>query len=329
MATSHPEDEGGGSTPRAVERTPSARMRQRIDRIRAFNRFITREVGALQEGLLHSPYSLPEARVLYEVAHRPDIMAASLARDLGLDPGYLSRLVGRLEGADLLERRRSEEDARQRLLTLTDGGREAFALIDRRAADEIQALLDDVTEADQARLVEAMDVVQEVLGGPLKYSGPFVLRDPEPGELGWVVQRHGALYAREYGWDASFEALVARIVADFADRHEPVRERCWIAEIQGRPVGSVFLVDAGDGVGQLRLLLVEPDARGLGLGSSLVSTCIRFARRAGYRRVTLWTNDVLTAARRVYEREGFERVASEPHHSFGCDLVGETWELAL
>lgn len=305
------------------------RLDARIERIRAFNRFITRELGALQEGLLHSPYSLPEARLIYEVAHRSGVMAATLARDLGLDPGYLSRLVGRLEAAGLLERHRSQEDARQRLLTLTGAGREAFALIDRRAAEEIEDLLEDVAEADQARLVAAMDVIQHVLGKPLKYAGPFVLRAPEPGELGWVVQRHGALYALEYGWDANFEGLVARIVADFADRHDPARERCWIAEMRGRPVGSVFLVDAGDGVGKLRLLLVEPDARGLGLGASLVDTCIRFARRAGYRRMTLWTNDVLSAARRVYERAGFELVASEPHHSFGRDLVGETWELAL
>ncbi len=305
------------------------RLGERIERIRAFNRFITREVGALQEGLLHSPYSLPEARVIYELAHRPGVMAATLARDLGLDPGYLSRLVSRLEDAGLLERRRSQEDARQRLLTLTEAGREAFALIDRRAADEIQDLLEDVSEADQARLVAAMDDIERVLGKPLKYSAPFVLRAPEPGELGWVVQRHGALYALEYGWDASFEALVARIVADFADHHDPARERCWIAEMQGRPVGSIFLVDAGDGVGKLRLLLVEPQARGLGLGGGLVDACVRFARRAGYRRITLWTNDVLAAARRIYERAGFEQVASEPHRSFGHDLVGETWELPL
>jgi DNA-binding MarR family transcriptional regulator/GNAT superfamily N-acetyltransferase len=329
MAERRGTQEGVDAARREVGREIGPRPERRIERIRAFNRFITREVGALQEGLLHSPYSLPEARVIYEVAHRPEVMAATLARDLGLDPGYLSRLVGRLEGAGLLERRRSQEDARQRLLTLTEAGRDAFTLIDRRAAEEIQELLEDVSEADQARLVAAMDVIQHVLGKPLKYSGPFVLRAPEPGELGWVVQRHGALYALEYGWDASFEALVARIVADFAERHDPARERCWIAEMQGRPVGSVFLVDAGDRVGKLRLLLVEPNARGLGLGASLVETCLRFARRAGYERVTLWTNDVLTAARRVYEHAGFQLVASEPHHSFGYDLVGETWERAL
>lgn len=309
--------------------TTAAELQRRIERIRAFNRFITREVGALQEGLLHSPFSLPEARVIFEVAHRPGVVAATLAGDLGLDPGYLSRLVTKLESSGLLERRRSADDGRQLLLSLTEPGREAFQLIDRRAAEEIAELLEDVPEVDQARLVEAMDVVEQVLGTPLKYSGPFVLREPEPGELGWVVQRHGAVYAREFGWDASFEALVAGIVADFARGHDPARERCWIGEMQGRPAGSVFLVDAGDATARLRLLLVEPDARGLGLGGSLVDACVRFARRAGYARITLWTNDVLTAARKIYQRAGFRLVASEPHHSFGHDLVGETWELAL
>jgi DNA-binding MarR family transcriptional regulator/N-acetylglutamate synthase-like GNAT family acetyltransferase len=304
-------------------------LERRIARIRAFNRFLTREVGALQEGLLHSPYSLPEARLIFELAHRPAVVAATLSQELGLDPGYLSRLITRLEERGLVDRRRSSEDGRQRLLELTDAGRAAFALLDARARDEIADLLEDVAESDQTRLVAAMDVIERVLGKPFEYSEPFVLRPPEPGDLGWVVQRHGALYAREYGWDASFEALVARIVADFARQHDPPRERCWIAEMHDEPVGSVFLVDAGADVGKLRLLLVEPAARGLGLGTRLVDTCVRFARRVGYGRLTLWTNDVLVEARRIYERAGFELTASEPHHSFGHDLVGQTWDLAL
>lgn len=283
----------------------------------------------LREGLLHSPYSLTEARILFEVAQRADLTASELGRALGLDAGYLSRTLAALEGRRLLEKVRSERDGRQRLLRLTPDGEAAFALLDRRSRDEVGEMLDGLGNGDQQRLLVAMGTIEGVLDKGLKYAEPFFLRTHEPGDMGWIVHRHGVLYAQEYGWDERFEALVAQIVSDFITAYNPARERCWIAEMNGQVVGSVFVVQADDTTAKLRLLLVEPTARGLGLGSRLVEECIRFARRAGYHKLMLWTNSVLVEARRIYEKAGFTLVAAEEHHSFGHDLVGETWELVL
>lgn len=308
---------------------PPTAADERIAAVRSFNRFFTRHIGVLREGLLHTPFSLTEARVLYELARRDDLTAATLGRELGLDQGYLSRLVTRFEQQGLLERVRADDDGRRRLLRLTPSGREAFAPLDRRAYDEVAELLGELSDEQQQRLLGAMHTIEGLLGDGLKYAEPFVLRSHEPGDMGWIVHRHGALYAQEYGWDEHFEALVAQICADFINNYRPDRERCWVAELNGEIVGSVFVVQASDSDAKLRLLLVEPKARGLGLGGRMVAECIRFARRKGYSRLVLWTNSVLGAARHLYEQAGFRLIDQQPHHSFGHDLVGETWELRL
>ena len=308
---------------------PKEDPRTRIDAIRRFNRFFTRQIGVLREGLLHTPYSLTEARILFEIANHHDLTASDLSRELGLDPGYLSRVLAGLERRDLIERTPSESDARRLLLALTPEGRDAFSLLDARSREEVAEMLGELSEEEQQRLLEAMRTIERILDKGLKYSEPFFLRTHEPGDMGWVVHRHGVLYAREYGWDERFEALVARIVADFINNLDPARERCWIAEMEGERIGCVFVVKANDEVAKLRLLLVEPKARGLGLGSRLVEECIRFARSRGYKTLTLWTNSVLDAARHIYEDQGFMLVEEEEHHSFGKDLVGQNWELAL
>ncbi|HEU5349736.1 MAG TPA: bifunctional helix-turn-helix transcriptional regulator/GNAT family N-acetyltransferase, partial [Ktedonobacterales bacterium] len=314
-----------------TRRMESKTLEDRITAIRHFDRFFTRQIGVLREGLLHTPFSLAEARVLFDLAQRDGLSATDLVRALGLDAGYLSRILSRFEQQGLLEKTRSQEDGRQQLLRLTAAGREAFALLDQRSHDEVADLLSGLSEEEQQRLLAAMRAIEDVLDkdGGFKFAEPFFLRTHEPGDMGWVVHRHGVLYAQEYGWDERFEALVAQIVSDFINHYDPVRERCWIAEMAGEIVGSVFVVRADDEVAKLRLLLVEPKARGLGLGSRLVQECIRFARRAGYRKLMLWTNSVLLEARHIYQKAGFTLVAEEPHHSFGKDLTGETWELAL
>jgi DNA-binding MarR family transcriptional regulator/GNAT superfamily N-acetyltransferase len=304
-------------------------LAQRVAAVRRFNRFYTRQIGLLNEHLLHTAFSLPEARVIYELAHHEQTTATELREELGLDAGYLSRLLRRLEQRRLLARARSRVDGRQQLLSLTGKGQEAFAQLNARSHDEIAALLNRLPAAEQQRLVEAMHAIEGMLGAPPEHKVPYILRPPQPGDLGWVVQRHGALYALEYGWNEQFEALVADIVAKFVRRFDPKRERCWIAERDGQNVGCVFLVSRSKTVAQLRLLLVDPKARGLGVGSRLVTECIRFARQVGYRKMMLWTNDVLAAARRIYERAGFRLVHKEAHHSFGHDLVGQTWEVEL
>jgi DNA-binding MarR family transcriptional regulator/predicted GNAT family acetyltransferase len=304
-------------------------LETRIDAVRRFNRFFTRRIGVLREGLLHTPYSLAEARILFEIAHRDDLTASDLSRELGLDPGYLSRILARLEQQGLIDKVRSENDARRRLLSLTPEGEGAFSLLDGRSREEVADMLGELSEGDQRRLLEAMQTIEGVLTKGFRFSEPFFLRTHEPGDMGWVVHRHGVLYAREYGWDEGFEALVAQIVADFINNFDPVKERCWIAEMGGENVGCVFVVKASDTVAKLRLLLVEPKARGLGLGTRLVEECIRFARSRGYKTLTLWTNSVLDAARHIYEEKGFRLVEEEEHHSFGNDLVGQNWELAL
>jgi len=300
-----------------------------VDAVRRFNRFFTRRIGVLREGLLHSPYSLAEARVLFEIANGEGVTATDLSRELGLDPGYLSRILARLGQQGLIDRVRSEGDGRRRLLALTQEGERAFAVLDGRSRDEVSEMFSELSEADRRRLLDSMWSIERILEKSFKYSEPFVLRTHEAGDMGWIVYRHGVLYAREYGWDERFEALVARIVADFVDDYDPARERCWVAEIQGEIVGCVFVVKESNAVAKLRLLLVEPEARGLGLGTRLVEECIRFARDSGYEKITLWTNSVLHAARHIYEEHGFQLVKEEEHHSFGHDLVGQNWELEL
>jgi DNA-binding MarR family transcriptional regulator/GNAT superfamily N-acetyltransferase len=302
---------------------------QWIDEVRRFNRFYTRQIGVLRVGLLDSPFSLTEARVLYELAQRKTTTASELSTELGLDPGYLSRILRSFGKQSLLDKRPSPTDGRQSVLSLTEQGNAAFDLINTRSQQEVGDLLSHLSGEEQERLVKAMRTITGLLGPQPERKVPYLLRTHQPGDMGWVVGRHGALYAAEYSWNEQFEALVARIVADFIDHFDPQRERCWIAERDGENVGSVFLVKQSDEIAKLRLLLVEPGARGLGIGSRLVGECIRFAHLAGYRKITLWTNSVLLAARHIYERAGFTLVHSEPHHSFGHDLVGETWERAV
>jgi DNA-binding MarR family transcriptional regulator/N-acetylglutamate synthase-like GNAT family acetyltransferase len=302
---------------------------ERVTVVRRFNRFFTRKLGVLREGLLHSPYSLTESRVLFEIANQRDMIASDLSRQLGLDAGYLSRILDRLEQQGLIQKVRSEIDARQRFLHLTPAGEQAFALLDNRSRDEISEMLANLSEQHQIHLLQAMQTIERLLSSEFKYAEPFILRQHEPGDMGWVTHLHGALYAREYGWDERFEALVAQIVADFITHYNPDKERCWIAEMDGQVVGSVFVVQGSETEAKLRLLLVDEKARGLGLGTRLVEECIRFARRKGYKKLVLWTNSVLVSARNIYQKAGFQIVAQEPHLSFGHDLIGETWELSL
>ncbi len=307
----------------------SSTLEQRVAAVRRFNRFYTRQIGVLQEHLLKSPFSLTEARVIYELAQREQATATDLGVELGLDAGYLSRILRGFEKRSLLDKRPSPADGRRTLLRLTDAGREAFARLNANARQEVETMLRDLPADAQLRLVQTLGTIEGLLGARTERNVPYVLRPHRPGDIGWVVQRHGALYAQEYGWDEQFEALVAEIVARFVRRYDPKRERCWIAERDGENVGSVFLVRRSATVAQLRLLLVEPSARGLGIGKRLVDECTGFARQVGYRKIMLWTNSVLDAARHLYERAGYRLVDEERHHSFGHDLVGQTWELKL
>lgn len=302
---------------------------KRIDAVRQFNRFYTQKIGVLHEGLLSSPFSLTEVRVLYELAHRERPVASELGKNLGLDPGYLSRIISSFKTKGFIDSKPSEQDGRQSILRLTEKGKAAFAPLNDRARDEIGILLSALKESDQINLVKAMERIIELLSGGPKKRVPYLLRPHQPGDMGWVVHLHGMLYAQEYAWDDSFEALVAGIVAKFIQNFDPKKERCWIAEIEGEIVGSVFLVKESKTVCKLRLLIVHPKARGLGIGKKMVDECLRFAKQAGYRKIMLWTNNVLLAARHLYETTGFKLVLEEPHHSFGHDLIGETWELEL
>ncbi|MBA2685032.1 MAG: MarR family transcriptional regulator [Gemmatimonadaceae bacterium] len=310
---------------------PDARLDSRITAIRRFNRFYTRQIGVLQDGLLDTDFSLAEARVLYELAHEDGATATGICKSLGLDAGYLSRMLRSFEKRALVQRRQSAADARRTMLSLTRKGRGAFAKLDARAHDEIAALLANHPAGEQRRLVDAMSSIERVLGDPI--ADPprqqVALRQPHPGDLGWVVERHAELYAEEYGWGDHFEALVIEIVAHFVREHDSARERFWIAAAGGERVGSVLLVRESDTVARLRLLLVEPDARGLGVGKKLVSACLEFARNAGYSKVTLWTNAVLHAARAIYIANGFRLVREEKHTHFGSEQLGQDWELQL
>ena len=304
-------------------------LAQRIDTVRRFNRFYTRQIGLLQEGLLATPFSLAESRVLYELAHRSSVTATDLGRDLDLDAGYLSRMIRGFETQGFVEKRRSVQDGRQSHLMLTEAGHAAFAPMNERSSAEVAALLAKLGAPAQERLTAAMTEIESLLDRPPIEPEPYSLRPHRPGDIGWVAHRHAVLYHQEYGFDDSFEALVAEIGAQFIRNFDPARERAWIAERRDEIVGSVFLVRQSDSVAKLRLLLVEPSARGLGLGRRLTEECIAFARDRGYAKITLWTHDVLTAARAIYDRAGFRLIASEPHHSFGQDLIGENWELDL
>jgi DNA-binding MarR family transcriptional regulator/GNAT superfamily N-acetyltransferase len=300
-----------------------------ISSIRAFSRFYTQILGLLDEGLLESPYTLTEARVLFELGQREETDLMQLRGDLAIDSGYMTRILAKLQAERLVTTRKDRADGRRVILRLTERGKTAYAMLNQRSAEQIATLLKPLSPAQQGVVVSSMDQIRGLLSNGSSPQPTIRFRDPAPGDLGWVVERHGALYATEYGWDSRFEALVARIVADFAEHHDPVFERCWIAELAGQRVGSVFLVRQSDEVAKLRLLLVEPAARGRGLGRALVRECIRFAREAGYRRIALWTNDVLIEARRIYESEGFRLVDQTPHADFGPPMVAETWELEL
>jgi DNA-binding MarR family transcriptional regulator/GNAT superfamily N-acetyltransferase len=300
-----------------------------ITAVRAFNRFYTRKLGVLDQQLLKSPFSLSEARVLYELANREDLAAKAIGVELGLDPGYLSRIIQNFDENGLITRKPLPADRRQYRLSLTAKGRQAFAKVDRSSHDEVAAMLATMPRGDGKRLVEAMAVIERLLGSSRASPPPAILRGPRPGDMGWVVQSHGSLYASEYGFDSSFEGLVAEIAAKYLASFDASRERCWIADIDGAQVGSVFLVRHTDDVAKLRLLLVDPAGRGQGLGQRLVAECIAFAWACGYRKITLWTQSILVAARRIYRDAGFVLVATEPHRSFGQSLIGETWELKL
>jgi DNA-binding MarR family transcriptional regulator/GNAT superfamily N-acetyltransferase len=318
--------------------SPAAAPSSHVASLRSFNRFYTRRIGVLDEHLYGTPFTLPQTRVLWELAHHEGTTATELARALDLDPGYLSRLLAALKARRLVRAQRSPADARQSLLFLSATGRKAYAAMNAQSEQQIQGLLSPLDEPNRRRLLQATGTIESLLGGTArKEAAPYLLRAPQPGDIGWVIARHGALYAAEYGWDLTFEGLVAQIAGRFVEQFDAKREACWIAERHGENVGCVFLVQARDdktgkserGTAQLRLLIVEPSARGLGIGARLVAECERFARQAGYRRIKLWTQSILVAARAIYAKAGYRLVASEPHESFGHRLVGETWELAL
>jgi DNA-binding MarR family transcriptional regulator/N-acetylglutamate synthase-like GNAT family acetyltransferase len=314
---------------KSLSSTAKASVEQRIAAVRRFNRFYTRQIGVLREKSYKSPFSLTEVRVLYELAHREQPSAAEISSDLGLDAGYLSRLLAGFDKRGLLNKKPSEADGRQSLLSLTTQGRRVMAMLDARSHEEVGKVVGGLSAGEQNRLIDAMQTIERLLSAPSAQKAAYVLRPHQPGDMGWVVHRHGVLYAQEYQWDEQFEALVAEIVAKFIQNLDAKRERCWIAERDGEIVGSVFLVKHSKTVAKLRLLLVEPAARGLGIGKRLVEECVCFARQAGYKKITLWTQSSLRAARGIYGKAGFHLVEQKRHHSWGHDLVAETWDLVL
>ncbi len=311
-------------------------MDDQVETIRRFNRFYTRQIGVLREGLLDSPFTLTQGRVLLEIAQHDGPTAADVGRELQLDAGYLSRLLRDFEKKKLVERKSSDADGRQSHLWLTKTGRQTLASLQDRARDEVRRMVEPLSEQDRRRLVTAMETIGRLLGFPVSAESatqskvPYILRPPQPGDIGWVVHRHGVLYAQEYHWDETFEALVAKIAGEFVEKFNPKRERCWIAEKDGENVGSVFVVQGDEPTtAKLRLLLVEPSARGLGIGARLVDECVRFARRVGYARMTLWTQAHLHAARHLYQGAGFQLVKSWENPAFGHHMVSEIWDLNL
>jgi DNA-binding MarR family transcriptional regulator/predicted GNAT family N-acyltransferase len=312
-----------------LNRETAAQTDSPVAAVRAFNRFYTKKLGVLDQHLMQSPFSLSEARVIYELAQRGTVVAKQIGAELGLDPGYLSRIVQSFEDKGLITRTLLPSDRRQQQLALTAKGRQAFAKLDRSSENGVATMLQALDHGARDRLVGAMRTIEQILEPATPARPAFLLRSHRPGDIGWVISRHGAIYAQEYGWDISFEALVAEIGAQFIKSFDPTCEHCWIAEIDGEPVGSIFLVKSTDEVAKLRLLLVEKKARGLGVGRALVEQCIRFAREKNYKTIVLWTQSILVAARDIYRRAGFHLTAEEPHRSFGVDLVGETWEMKL
>ncbi len=312
--------------------TPVENADTRIAAVRRFNRYYTRQIGVLRKTFLDSPYSLGEARVLYEIASGRAQTASEIARSLDLDAGYLSRVLRNFEKRGLIRRQSSPTDGRQSHLTLTSRGRKSFLPLDARSQRDTAAMLEKLAPADQARLIAAMATIETLLEGQNQAPTPqrgYILRAPRPGDFGWIVKRNAELYAQDYGWVAPFEGVCAQIVADFVNKFDESRERCWIAELDGENVGAVMLANDGDGVARVRLLLVEPKARGLGIGARLIDELIRFARGAGYRKITLWTHSVLTAARHIYQKAGFKPMRSEQHQSWGRPVVSEHWDLEL
>jgi DNA-binding MarR family transcriptional regulator/GNAT superfamily N-acetyltransferase len=307
---------------------PTSALQARAAAMRRFNRFYTREIGVLQEGYSGGPFSLAEARVLYEIICRKQATASDIASDLDLDQGYLSRILRTFEAKGYIRRVASPSDARQSLLSSTPRGRKAFAPVERQTQERICAKLGALPSSEQDRLIEALKTVEQILS-PSGNTVPYILRPLQPGDIGWVVSRHGTIYGQEFGWDNTIEALTAEIAAAFVRNFDPARERCWIAERNGQNVGCVFLVREDDATARLRLLLVDPSARGLGIGTRLVEECIRFAKVTGYRRLTLWTHRVLTAARNVYMGRRFTLSREWTHDDFGKTLVAETWDLDL
>jgi DNA-binding MarR family transcriptional regulator/GNAT superfamily N-acetyltransferase len=305
----------------------------RIAMVRRFNRFYTRQLGVLRKTFLDSPYSLGEARVLYEIANGKSPTATDIGRALDLDAGYLSRTLRNFERQGLVARKTSPTDARQNHLVLTGRGRRAFAPLRERNQQQVRKMLGGLSRAEQARLVAAMATIESLIGAPSAGTpaphGAFILRPPKPGDFGWIVKRNAQIYAEEYGWIAPFEGLCAQIVADFVNKHDPKRERCWIAEMHGETIGSIMLAKETERVARIRLLVLDPKARGLGIGARLVDESIQFARRAGYKKITLWTHSVLTAARHIYEKSGFKLMRSERHRSWGRPVVSEHWDLEL
>lgn len=300
-----------------------------INTVRSFNRSYTRQIGLLEEGLLKSEFSLTEVRVLHELAHAGGLFATDLARDLSLDRGYLSRLLKKLEHRGLVTREPSKQDGRQAVLALSAEGRRAFDRLDQAAHDEVNLLLDRLTDVQQVQLVKAMSTIQRLLGDLPEDKVPYILRTPQSGDYGWIIHRQAVLYQNEYRFDETYEALIAEILSGFIRNFDPRYERGWIAERDSEVVGSVFVVRESGSVARLRLLYVDPVARGLGIGTRLVEECIRFARAKGYKTLTLWTSDVLHSAQRIYKAAGFTLTSEEPHHSFGQDLIGQHWTLAL
>ncbi len=304
---------------------------ERIERVRRFNRFYTRQIGVIDGHYLDTPFSLTEARVIYEIASNPVPTASLISELLELDAGYLSRIIQRLHREGLVDRQVSPRDNRQSILSLTDKGKAAFETLNARSKDGIQELLRPLSEEQQKRLMNAMQTVEQLLSpsGSGAEKSPIVIRPPHSGDMGWVVKRHGELYTQEYGWNEEFEGLVAEIVANFVKNFDEKHERCWIAEQDGENVGCIFLVKLDDATAKLRMLLVDPKTRGMGLGGKLVDECIRFARLCGYRKMVLWTNSILYSAIHLYEKAGFHKVNEEPQHSYGKDLVFENWEMDL
>jgi DNA-binding MarR family transcriptional regulator/ribosomal protein S18 acetylase RimI-like enzyme len=307
---------------------PKSELDKQVSAIRAFNRFYTRKIGVV-DGMASSPFSLAEARVLYELAHREQPTATDIRKELGLDAGYMSRILRDFERRRLVTREQSKTDERQRFLSLTAKGRRAFAPLDERSNRDVAATLEELSPTERKQLVDAVQAVRRLLGDEAKPGTPYLLRPHQPGDMGWIVHRQAMLYGEEFGWDGTYEALAAQVVAQFIKNFDPKRERCWIAEKDGERIGAVFVAKESDDIAKLRLLHVEAEARGLGIGKRLVEECVRFARQAGYQKMTLWTQSILHAARHIYKKAGFHVVREEKHHSFGKDLTAETWELDL